>query len=137
MLREVSDRAETLIDCDVRVTGFVEYVDATKRLCQISHEGCTLFVDLGVVDMNGLTVGALFQFIGRLQYSAQSSGSTGVGPHTDGIVPTGAMYLMAVVKRNVDGLDLVLFEKSLQLRRQFLAKQLQQQQQQQQQQEKS
>jgi hypothetical protein len=123
-------------DRDVRVTGTVQYIAAGSRVCQIVHAGCSLLVDLQLVDQQGLREGSLFQFLGTLRrcndggvvgantgiatvLTSLSNYNNGAGaaPQTKNEV-----YLQAIVKRCVDGLDLALFEQALQLRRKYVQK---------------
>lgn len=50
-----------------RVTGFVVFVNAPRRFCQIQHGDAFLIVDLDVVSMSELHPEALVQFIGELR----------------------------------------------------------------------
>lgn len=51
----------------VRVTGFLNFLQASSRYCQISHNGSSLFVDLRIADMTGLKIDHLYQFAGELR----------------------------------------------------------------------
>lgn len=56
----------SVIGSNVRVTGWVRFINAADRIAEIEDSDCTLLVDLRIADMQGLEVGKLFQFIGEV-----------------------------------------------------------------------
>ncbi len=52
-------------DC-VRVFGFVNVVDLSRRLCEIEHKDNTLKVDFALVDSSCLQIGHIVQLIGDI-----------------------------------------------------------------------
>eukprot|EP00246_Nothoceros_aenigmaticus_P017112 TRINITY_DN814_c0_g2_i2.p1 TRINITY_DN814_c0_g2~~TRINITY_DN814_c0_g2_i2.p1 ORF type:complete len:133 (+),score=2.56 TRINITY_DN814_c0_g2_i2:168-566(+) len=92
----------------LRVTGRLLSYDAETAMAVIADGGSSIRVDTQHLRCVPLRISSLFQFIGELQIPATSSPQ---------------MVLLARVGRNVDGLDLDLYEKALQLRRQFERKQ--------------
>jgi CST complex subunit TEN1 len=89
----------------VRVTGYIEEYDPLKAQCLVSHGDSRLLVDLKLVFPEHMTVGSLFQFIGELA----------------GVPAPDRLLLKARVAKNVNGMDMKLFEQSLLTRRRFLA----------------
>lgn len=49
-----------------RVTGFVSFINAEKRHCQIVHQGFSLMIDCKLVDFSSLRIDSLCQVIGVL-----------------------------------------------------------------------
>ncbi|KAL2623281.1 hypothetical protein R1flu_003486 [Riccia fluitans] len=89
----------------VRVTGVLESLTIETGIAIISHGGARLRVDIQHLRDVSLRKGSLFQFIGEL---IQDPSCTCL-----------QLMLQARVARNVDGLNMDLYEKTLQLRRQF------------------
>ncbi len=97
----------------VRVTGYVAEVDHSnpeKQMVRIVHDNASLWVDIALVVATDLTTDALVQFIGQINPAAHNTGAGGKG-----------VILSAKVYRNVDGLDMKLYEEALIARREFLA----------------
>jgi hypothetical protein len=96
----------------VRVTGYVRFINAKARWCQIEDEGSFLVVDLTLADMIGLAEGRLFQFIGEitpiLHPNERFAGCRDV------------LCLAATITRYVDDLDFPLYKKVIVARNNFL-----------------
>ncbi|XP_024538129.1 uncharacterized protein LOC112348939 [Selaginella moellendorffii] len=84
----------------LRVMGTLESFDVESGVAHIRHEGASLAVDTTLLRDIHLRPGSLYQFIGELLLQS-------------------GMMLRARVARNVDGLDVKLYEKALRLRRIF------------------
>ncbi|EPS69804.1 hypothetical protein M569_04960, partial [Genlisea aurea] len=89
----------------VRVIGKLVEYDVETAMAGIEDGDANLEVDTGHLSLN-FRVGSLYQFIGELQ----------IQPHRKVIV-------VARVGRIVDGLDMNLYHQSLQLLREFQARQ--------------
>ena len=87
----------------------VKYI-AETNLAVIELQGCRLDVDTHLLGSFGAKLKCLFQFVGELGPSPSDGGRDGGG----------ALQLTARVASNVDGLDLDVFYKTLELRRSFL-----------------
>ncbi|CAI9290900.1 unnamed protein product [Lactuca saligna] len=90
----------------LRVNGKLQEHDVESAIAIIADGGVTLAVDTQHLRLN-LRVGSLYQFIGELS----------IQPNNEGI-------LKARVGRNVDGMDLNLYQQSLKLLRQFQSDQI-------------
>ncbi|KAM0010142.1 hypothetical protein Hdeb2414_s0080g00780251 [Helianthus debilis subsp. tardiflorus] len=90
----------------LRVTGKLQEYNVETAVAVIADGGATLAVDTQHLRLN-LRVGSLYQFIGELS----------IQPDNEGI-------LKARVGRNVDGMDLNLYQQSLKLLRHFQAEQI-------------
>ncbi|KAI3690085.1 hypothetical protein L2E82_48060 [Cichorium intybus] len=90
----------------LRVTGKLQEYNVETAIAVIADGGATLAIDTQHLRLN-LRVGSLYQFIGELS----------IQPNNDGI-------LKARVGRNVDGMDLNLYQQSLKLLRQFQSDQI-------------
>ncbi|KAI3494536.1 hypothetical protein L1887_40668 [Cichorium endivia] len=90
----------------LRVTGKLQEYDVETAIAIVADGGATLAIDTQHIRLN-LRVGSLYQFIGELS----------IQPNNDGI-------LKARVGRNVDGMDLNLYQQSLKLLRQFQSDQI-------------
>ncbi|PWA86932.1 hypothetical protein CTI12_AA135750 [Artemisia annua] len=102
MLQELNSFSPQFKDgASLRVTGKLEVYNVETAIAVIADGGATLAVDTQHLRIN-LRVGSLYQFIGELS----------IQPNNEGI-------LKARVGRNVDGMDLNLYEQSLKLVRQF------------------
>eukprot|EP00250_Pteridium_aquilinum_P034830 c8178_g1_i1 orf=17-406(+) len=89
-----------------RVMGRLLSYDIESGLAVICEEdGTSLQVATEHLRNLHLRTGSLFQFIGELKSSGQQE-----------------IFLQARVGRNVDGIDVKLYDKALELRRQFEAK---------------
>ncbi|CAK9219723.1 unnamed protein product [Sphagnum troendelagicum] len=86
----------------LRVLGQLNSYDVETGIVLITEAGASLKVDTQLLHDVALRQGSLYQFIGELNFTASNE-----------------MVLQARVGRNVDGLDLKLYDKALQLRRQF------------------
>ncbi|KAG0583726.1 hypothetical protein KC19_3G158600 [Ceratodon purpureus] len=89
-------------DQSLRVLGSLERFDAASGIAVLTDGGSALRVDLQHLRALPLRVGSLFEFIGELEVN-----------------PVQELTLKARVGRNVDGMDLRLFDKVLQFRRKF------------------
>ncbi|GJZ62197.1 CST complex subunit TEN1 [Tanacetum coccineum] len=102
MLQELNSSSPHFKDGEsLRVTGKLEVYNVETAIAVIADGGATLAVDTQHLRIN-LRAGSLYQFIGELS----------IQPNNEGI-------LKARVGRNVDGMDLNLYEQSLKLVRQF------------------
>nr|GFB68790.1 CST complex subunit TEN1 [Tanacetum cinerariifolium] len=102
MLQELNSSSPHFKEgASLRVTGKLEVYNVETAIAVIADGGATLAVDTKHLRIN-LRVGSLYQFIGELS----------IQPNNEGI-------LKARVGRNVDGMDLNLYEQSLKLVRQF------------------
>ncbi|MFS7926841.1 hypothetical protein Hanom_Chr04g00301861 [Helianthus anomalus] len=90
----------------LRVTGKLQEYNVETAIAIIADGGATLAVDTQHLRLN-LRVGSLYQFIGELS----------IQPDNEGI-------LKARVGRNVDGMDLNLYQQSLKLLRHFQSEQV-------------
>lgn len=90
----------------LRVTGKLQEYNVETAIAIVADGGATLAIDTQHLRLN-LRVGSLYQFIGELS----------IQPNNDGI-------LKARVGRNVDGMDLNLYQQSLKLLRQFQSDQI-------------
>ncbi|CAH1453378.1 CST complex subunit TEN1 isoform X2 [Lactuca sativa] len=90
----------------LRVNGKLQEHNVESAIAIIADGGVTLAVDTQHLRLN-LRVGSLYQFIGELS----------IQPNNEGI-------LKARVGRNVDGMDLNLYQQSLKLLRQFQSDQI-------------
>ena len=102
--------------------GRAESVLIVKRLCLIEHTGSLLWVDITLIKVGqdegdvDLKESSLVQFIGEV-----CSVELRDFEFPEGTNPV-QFYLIAKVARIVDGLDIALYEQSLQARRALLAK---------------
>jgi hypothetical protein len=113
LLKELS---EVNIGEYVRVTGYVTGIEAGgAKACKIQHGNANLFVDLDLVQFDGIVVDSLVQFIGEICESEKRNRNL-LNPES-----TEKFYLSAKIFRIVDGLDMRLFEESLVARRKFLS----------------
>ncbi|KAL3675358.1 hypothetical protein R1sor_025306 [Riccia sorocarpa] len=94
----------------VRVMGLLESFTVDTGIAVISHGGVRFRVDLEHVRDVSLRKGSRYQFIGELV--------------PDPTYTCDKLKLQARVARNVDGINVDLYEKALQLRRQFERKYL-------------
>jgi len=92
----------------VRVTGYVTEYDPGRAQCFIVHGNHKLVVDLKLVLPQNMSNDALFQFIGELCLPEQENSSS-------------VLILRARIAKNVDGMDIKLYEELLLARRRFLA----------------
>jgi hypothetical protein len=53
-----------------RVTGFVNFINAGQRHCQIVHGNHSLVIDMTVVDFGLIRIDSLCQFIGEMMPSS-------------------------------------------------------------------
>eukprot|EP00249_Psilotum_nudum_P005514 c18954_g1_i1 orf=392-799(-) len=95
----------------LRVMGLLQNYQVDSGIAVISEGGASLKIDTQHIRNLQFSIGSLYQFIGELSFPA-------------GDTPD-QMILQARVGRNVDGLDVKLYDKALQLRRQFEAKYMQ------------
>ncbi|KAJ3047092.1 hypothetical protein HK097_000244 [Rhizophlyctis rosea] len=102
----------------VRVLGKLLSYDPHHSLAQIEHASKTLTIDTTLLGDFPYRVKSLLQFIGVLedwrppvQHKLQTTPTKHAG--------NGHVILQAKIMRNVDGLDLTLYDKALQIRRQF------------------
>ncbi|KAM3300711.1 hypothetical protein ACQJBY_041628 [Aegilops geniculata] len=89
----------------IRVTGTLQSYDVDSAVAVIRDGSVTLSIDTQNLMEIGFRSGSMFQFIGELL----------IRPNNDAI-------LQARVGRNVDGLDLNLYQQSLIIRRQHEAR---------------
>jgi hypothetical protein len=89
-------------DASVRVFGTLTFLDVAASKAVIKHKGKSLGVDTSLLGQIEFRIGGLFQFIGEMGKQH------------------GKLQLRARVVRNIDGLDAGLFERALQVRREFL-----------------
>ncbi|KAF6997994.1 hypothetical protein CFC21_014153 [Triticum aestivum] len=89
----------------IRVTGTLQSYDVDSAVAVIRDGSATLRIDTQHLREIGFRSGSMFQFIGELL----------IRPNNDAI-------LQARVGRNVDGLDLNLYQQSLIIRRQHKAR---------------
>ncbi|XP_022001992.1 CST complex subunit TEN1 isoform X1 [Helianthus annuus] len=109
ILQELNSSSPHFKDgASLRVTGKLQEYNVETAIAVIADGGATLAVDTQHLRLN-LRVGSLYQFIGELS----------IQPHNEfqGI-------LKARVGRNVDGMDLNLYQQSLKLLRQFQSEQI-------------
>ncbi len=102
----------------VRVTGYVSTVNTKFNLLEITHDECSLSVDVSLVDIGSIKLDALVQFIGEIQSRPAYIQRQEQGFDQGSV--TGNIILAARVCRIVDGLDLRLYEEALRARREFL-----------------
>jgi len=88
----------------IRTTGRIIYSSGEVDFITIEHEGAHLDVDISFVGRENLVLGCMFQFIGEINFGAT--------------IPT----LNASIVRNVEDMDLVLYQKSVKLLREWIAK---------------
>ncbi|CAM6090023.1 unnamed protein product [Calypogeia fissa] len=93
----------------LRILGLLESYSVQTAMAVITHGGAKFRVDTQHLRNLEMRIGSLYQFIGELL--------------PDPEFPSQLM-LQARVGRNVDGLDLDLYDKALQIRRQFEQKYL-------------
>ena len=101
-LEELSSNAALHAGASVRVLGKLTGFDAAASEATLEDAGWPLKVDTSLLGQPALRIGGLFSFIGETE------------TRHDGL------RLRARVVRCVDGIDLGLFDRALQLRRQFL-----------------
>ncbi|KAJ0482484.1 hypothetical protein HanIR_Chr13g0654431 [Helianthus annuus] len=107
ILQELNSSSPHFKDgASLRVTGKLQEYNVETAIAVIADGGATLAVDTQHLRLN-LRVGSLYQFIGELS----------IQPHNEGI-------LKARVGRNVDGMDLNLYQQSLKLLRHFQSEQI-------------
>jgi hypothetical protein len=102
-INEVADDP-TLVGQSFRLIGTLNHIDATENRAQIEHRGRLLDVDTTLLGQFPFHIGSLFQFIGEMNYDEFSK----------------KLVLKARVGRNIDGLDMGLYEQALKIRREFL-----------------
>eukprot|EP00039_Didymoeca_costata_P009604 m.127306 g.127306 ORF g.127306 m.127306 type:complete len:123 (-) comp14543_c0_seq1:1362-1730(-) len=107
MTDEVAKAPASFIQKEVRVTGKIKTYDARENNVILELAGCELRVDVALVEPTNFKETSLFQFLGTFQ-------STGEGP-----VPQ-KYFLKARIAKCVNGLDIALFRKALEIRRSFL-----------------
>jgi hypothetical protein len=133
MIKELQGLHDPWRKC-VRVTGTVQSVDIHRKVCLIYHQGKSVLVDISLVDPSIPRLDTLCQFIGEIRQLNQvriAIRSFSPLPHQRGTgclyqqtpeapEQIGGMLIAATIARNVDGLDLDLFEQALLARREFL-----------------
>jgi len=86
----------------VRVLGRLQEYDPKNNRAVIEHNNVTLKIDTVFLESFPFKVNSMFQFIGEIEtYNKE-------------------MILKARVGRNIDEMDLILFERALKIRRDFL-----------------
>jgi len=105
LLKEVVEQAGSLAGASLRVLGRLVSFDPASNTAVIEHDKHQLLINTELLDSFSYRVNSLFQFIG--EYDVSVSGD----------------FVKARIARNVDGMDLKLFEKALVLRRRFEAQQ--------------
>eukprot|EP01041_Mallomonas_annulata_P008814 gene8815-18243_t len=95
----------------VRITGLLEFFDATTNTSRCSYEGHFVYIDMEYANPKGVFHLCQFQFIGEIL--------DGKGKLFPGNISV-PFYLKARIARNVDGLDMDLFAKAILSRRQFI-----------------
>jgi hypothetical protein len=101
-IREIVENEKFHENASVRVFGTLTFVDVAANQAEIKHEGNVLQVDTSLLGQTEYRIGGLFQFIGEM--SNRQCG----------------LQLRARVVRNIDGLDVGLYECALKVRREFL-----------------
>ena len=102
LLDEIAEGTGELHGSCLRVVGRLTRHDLRTHICEITHRGVTLQVDLRLLgDSPNVRIGSLFMFIGELEESrkTEEEGFTRI--------------LRARVGSPVDGLDMQLYEQSL------------------------
>ncbi|RKO93863.1 telomere-capping, CST complex subunit-domain-containing protein [Blyttiomyces helicus] len=105
-IAEILSQDTARLASTVRVLGKLISYDVPTNIAVIEHGGERLLVDVTLLGDFPHRLKSLLQFIGELEDHA---------PHAGG----GSVVLRARIVRNVDGLDLKLFEQSLLIRRRF------------------
>ncbi|KAI8918301.1 telomere-capping, CST complex subunit-domain-containing protein [Powellomyces hirtus] len=98
----------------VRVLGILVAFDSTHTLALIEHAGAHLIVDAALLGPFHHRLKSLLQFIGEVE--------RGWKPPKDlpfELPPGPQVLLRARIVRNVDGLDLPLYDQALEIRRKF------------------
>ncbi|RUS22041.1 telomere-capping, CST complex subunit-domain-containing protein [Endogone sp. FLAS-F59071] len=105
-LSEITADSQHMIGRSVRVNGTLLEYDAHANRAVIEHEGARLLVDTSLLGVFPHRERSLFQWIGEISVSDEH---TAAAP----------LILRARVVRNIDGLDLRLYEQAVRLRRRF------------------
>jgi len=102
-LQELCDTASNMHGSSVRVMGVLESFDPDASHAKIAMDGVSLAVDVSLVPgADPHRVGSLYQYIGELDVRGTDK------------------TLRARVARCVDGLDVEVYKRALQVRRKFL-----------------
>ncbi len=102
LLDEIAEGTGELHGSCLRVVGRLTRHDLRTHICEITHRGVTLQVDLRLLgDSPNVRIGSLFMFIGELEESRKNE--------EEGFT----RILRARVGSPVDGLDMQLYEHSL------------------------
>ncbi|KAJ3034926.1 hypothetical protein HDV00_004536 [Rhizophlyctis rosea] len=102
----------------VRVLGKLLAFDPVNNMAQIEHAHTNLVVDTSLLGNFSHRNKSLLQFIGELDdwvVPARQQMPSSPATHAGGEY----VILRARIVRNVDGLDLTLYDKALQIRRKF------------------
>ncbi|KAK9703206.1 hypothetical protein K7432_010867 [Basidiobolus ranarum] len=95
----------------VRVTGLLVTYDVHTNLATIQHNDYTLTIDTSLLGVFSHRINGLFQFVGELsnQNPQQPQKTRNISEY----------LLLARVVRNMEGLDLQLYEKAIAIRKKF------------------
>mmetsp|Transcript_7051 Transcript_7051/g.25968 ORF Transcript_7051/g.25968 Transcript_7051/m.25968 type:complete len:135 (+) Transcript_7051:125-529(+) len=115
-IKEILDEGEKWHGQSLRVLGRVVDVNAESGLAQVEHDRARLNVDTTKLVGVYLTPGRLFHFFGALMWRPVVKHE-----HGGGRGPAGEPVLDARLARNVDGLDIALYEESVKVLRKALS----------------
>ncbi|KAK3272256.1 hypothetical protein CYMTET_19434 [Cymbomonas tetramitiformis] len=124
-IHELFERSQFFEGKSVRVTGRLKKLDALTGEATISQHSLELAIDTSYLRGVSLLQGSMFQIIGdfRLivnELRAKEGGDLS-GVRSDDLNSPRRPLIQARIARNVDGIDMQLYEQALGLRRTYLA----------------